>query len=49
VRSFIICILIRVFKARRVRWVEHLAHMGEMRNAYRMLNGKPGRKDQNAS
>jgi hypothetical protein len=26
--------IIKVIKSRRTRWVEHVAHMGEMRNAY---------------
>jgi hypothetical protein len=33
--------LIRVIKSRRVRWVEHVAHMGELRNIYSILVGKP--------
>jgi hypothetical protein len=33
-RSFII----------RMRWTEHVACMGEMRNAYNILVGKPERK-----
>jgi hypothetical protein len=32
---------IRMVKARRMRWVGHLARMGEMRNTYRLLVGKP--------
>jgi hypothetical protein len=34
---------IRMIKSRRVRWVEHVARMGETRNAYtsRILVGKP--------
>jgi hypothetical protein len=36
---------IRVIKSkRRIRWVEHVACMGEMRNAYRILVGKPEEK-----
>jgi hypothetical protein len=31
---------IRVIKARRMRWVGHVARMGEKRNAYRLLVGK---------
>jgi hypothetical protein len=27
-----------------MRWVEHVEHVGEMRNAYRILAGKPERK-----
>jgi hypothetical protein len=26
-------------KTRKIRWAEHLAHMGEMRNAYNILVG----------
>jgi hypothetical protein len=32
-------------KSRRVRWVGHVARMGEKRNAYRMLVGKPEGKN----
>jgi hypothetical protein len=32
---------IRIFKSRRVRWVGHVACMGEMRNTYKILVGKP--------
>jgi hypothetical protein len=28
----------------RIRWVRHIAHIGEMRNAYRLLVGKSYRK-----
>jgi hypothetical protein len=28
-------------KSRRMRWVGHIAHMGEMRNAYKIMVGKP--------
>jgi hypothetical protein len=33
--------IIRQIKARRMRWVGHVAHMGEGRNVYRVLVGKP--------
>jgi hypothetical protein len=33
--------IIRMIKSRRMRWVGHVARMGEMRNAYRILVGKP--------
>jgi hypothetical protein len=33
--------IIRIIKARRMRWVGHVARMGEKRNAYRFLVGKP--------
>jgi hypothetical protein len=36
--------LIRMIKPRRMRWAGHVARMGETRNAYRMLVGKPKRK-----
>jgi hypothetical protein len=32
---------IRVIKSRRMRWAGHVAQMGEKRNAYRILVGKP--------
>jgi hypothetical protein len=33
--------IIRMIKSRRMRWAEHVARMGENRNAYRILVGKP--------
>jgi hypothetical protein len=33
--------IIRVYKSRRMRWVGHVAHMGRMRNAYNITDGKP--------
>jgi hypothetical protein len=33
--------IFRLIKSRRMRWVGHVAHMGQMRNAYRLLVGKP--------
>jgi hypothetical protein len=30
-----------MFKSRRMRWEVHVARMGEKRNAYRILVGKP--------
>jgi hypothetical protein len=33
--------IIRIIKARRMRWADHVARMGEKRNAYRLLVGKP--------
>jgi hypothetical protein len=37
--------IITIIKARRVRWTGHVARMGEKRNAYKLLVGKPeGRK-----
>jgi hypothetical protein len=34
--------IIWVIKSRRVRWAGYVARMGEMRNAYNILVGKPG-------
>jgi hypothetical protein len=33
--------IIRVIKSRRLRWAGHVARMGEMGSAYRVLVGKP--------
>jgi len=33
-----------VIKSRRIRWVGHVARMGERRGVYRVLVGKPERK-----
>jgi hypothetical protein len=33
--------IIRMIKSRRMRWVGHVARIGEKRNAYRILVGKP--------
>jgi hypothetical protein len=33
--------IIRIIKSRRMRWAGHVARMGEKRNAYRLLTGKP--------
>jgi hypothetical protein len=33
--------IIRQIKSRRMRWVRHVARMGEERNVYRVLMGKP--------
>jgi hypothetical protein len=30
-----------MIKSRRMRWAGHVARMGEKRNAYRILTGKP--------
>jgi hypothetical protein len=32
---------VSVIKSRRMRWAGHAARMGEKRNAYRILVGKP--------
>jgi hypothetical protein len=34
-------IIIRIIKTRRMRLAGHVAQMGEKRNAYRLLVGKP--------
>jgi hypothetical protein len=43
-KRFMICTLrlsiIRIIKARRMRWSGHVARMGEKRNVYRLLVGK---------
>jgi len=36
--------IIRVMKSRRMRWMQNVARMGEMRGAYNILVGKPERK-----
>jgi hypothetical protein len=45
VMNFITCILhqilLRVIKSRRMRWAEHVAHMGEGRGVYRVLVRRP--------
>jgi hypothetical protein len=33
--------IIRMMKSRRMRWIGNVACMGEKRNAYRVLVGKP--------
>jgi hypothetical protein len=33
--------IIRISKGRRIRWAGHIAGMGEKRNVYRLLVGKP--------
>jgi hypothetical protein len=33
--------IIRIIKSRRMRWAGHVARLGEKRNAYRLLVGKP--------
>jgi hypothetical protein len=34
--------IIRINKLRKMRWAGHVARMGEERNEYRLLAGKPG-------
>jgi hypothetical protein len=36
--------IFRVFKSRRMKWAEHVSHMGERRGVYRVLVGKPDGK-----
>jgi hypothetical protein len=38
--------IIRMIKSRRMRGAEHVARIGEKRNAYRILVGKPEGKNQ---
>jgi hypothetical protein len=33
--------IVRVIKSRRMRWVEHVAHLGDGRGVYRVLVGRP--------
>jgi hypothetical protein len=33
--------IVRMIKSRRMRWVGHVAHMGEVRSVYRDLVGRP--------
>ena len=33
--------VVRNLELRRLRWAEHVAHMKESRNAYRVLMGRP--------
>jgi hypothetical protein len=38
--------IVRMIKSRRMRWAGHVAHMGEIRNAYNILVGKlEGKRD----
>jgi hypothetical protein len=34
-------IIIRIIRPRRMRWAGHVARMGEKRNVYKLLVGKP--------
>jgi hypothetical protein len=36
--------IIRMIKSRRMRWAGYVEQIGEKRNAYRLLVGKPERK-----
>jgi hypothetical protein len=38
--------IIRIIKSKRMRWAGHVARMGEKRNVYRLLIGKPEGKRQ---
>jgi hypothetical protein len=33
--------IVRMIKSRRMRWVGQVAYMGEIRNSYKILVGKP--------
>jgi hypothetical protein len=37
--------IIRIIKLRRMRWAGHVARMGEKRNVYSLLVGKPEGRD----
>jgi hypothetical protein len=37
--------IVRIIKSRRMRWAGHLARMGQKRNVYRLLVGKPEGKN----
>jgi hypothetical protein len=37
--------IVRQIKSRRMRWAGHVARMGEGRNVYRVLVGKPKEKN----
>jgi hypothetical protein len=39
--------IIRMIKSRRVRWADHVASMGEKRNAYRKARGKAATRKTN--
>jgi hypothetical protein len=36
--------IVRVIKSRKMRWAGHVAYMGEVRGAYRVLVGRPESK-----
>jgi len=40
------CHIVRVINSGRMRWAGHVARMGERRDAYRVLVGKPEGKRQ---
>jgi hypothetical protein len=47
-RSLMICatqIIIRVIKSRKMRWAGNVARMGERRDVYKVLVGKPEGKN----
>ena len=44
-RNFIICtIIVRVIKARGLRWAGHVARMEEGRSTFKIVTGKPSGK-----
>jgi hypothetical protein len=36
--------IVRIIKSKRMKWAGHVARMGDKKNAYRLLVGKPERK-----
>jgi len=44
-RCLMICTYFRVIKSRRMVWVGHVARMGERRDVYRVLVGRPEERD----
>jgi hypothetical protein len=40
-KELFIDVVMRIIKSRRMRWAGHVARMGEKRNVYRLLVGKP--------
>jgi hypothetical protein len=40
-KSTLLPSVIRIIKSRRMRWAGHVARMGEKRNVYMLLVGKP--------
>jgi hypothetical protein len=37
--------IIRITKSRKMRWAGHVTRMGEKKNVYRLLVGKPEERD----
>jgi hypothetical protein len=36
--------IVRVIKSRRMRWARHVAHMGEVGNAYSLIKESEGKR-----